>query len=77
MEDQADLDKKYTVVVNARLIRPVGTVKMKGPSAKATGNVQSVAADDRMTLGRMGLESDDGRVNLLVTTVPPFGGLGQ
>lgn len=72
VEDQADLDKKYAAEVNARLVKLVGTVKVKGFSAKAGSNVQSVLADDGMTPGPDGLfsKSDDGKVNLLVTTVP-------
>ncbi|UTV58203.1 hypothetical protein [Burkholderia arboris] len=72
MEDQADLDKKYAAEVNARLVKLVGTVKVKGFSAQAGSNVQSVVADDGMTPGPDGLflKSDDGKVNLLVTTVP-------
>jgi len=72
MEDQADLDKKYAAEVNARLVKLVGTVKVKGFSAQAGSNLQSVLADDGMTPGPDGLflKSDDGKVNLLVTTVP-------
>ncbi|MCA7897834.1 hypothetical protein LGM39_00535 [Burkholderia cepacia] len=72
MEDQADMAKKYTTEVNARLVKLVGTVKVKGFSAKAGSNVQSALADDGMTPGPDGLflTSDDGKVNLLVTTVP-------
>ncbi|MEN2468591.1 hypothetical protein [Burkholderia sp. GS2Y] len=72
MEDQADLDKKYAAEVNARLVKLVGTVKAKGFSGKAGGTVQSVVADDGMTPGPDGLflKSDDGKVKLVVTTVP-------
>jgi len=72
MEDQADLDKKYTAEVNARLVKLVGTVRAKGFSAKAGSNVQSVMPDDGMTPGPDGLflKSDDGKASLLVTTVP-------
>lgn len=72
MEDQADLDKKYAAEANARLVKLVGAVKVKGFSAKAGSNVQRVLADDGMTLRPDGqfLRSDDGKVNLLVTTAP-------
>ncbi|WP_227792238.1 hypothetical protein [Burkholderia sp. BE17] len=72
MEDRTDLDKKYTAEVNAKLVKLVGTVKAKGFSGKAGSNVQSAIADDGMTPGPDGLflESDDGKENLLVTTVP-------
>ncbi|WP_240202056.1 MULTISPECIES: hypothetical protein [Burkholderia] len=72
MEDQADLDKKYAAEVNARLVKLVGAVKVKGFSGKAGSNVQSVVPDDGMTPGPDGLflKSDDGKVSLLVTTVP-------
>lgn len=78
MEDQADLDKKYTAEVNARLVKLVGAVKAKGFSGKAGSNVQNVVPDDGMTPGPDGLflKSDDWNVNLLVTTVP-LEGLGQ
>ncbi|HHT8994160.1 TPA: hypothetical protein ACT5B2_002200 [Burkholderia cenocepacia] len=71
-EDQADLDKKYAVEVNVRLVKLVGMGEMKGVSAKTGSNVQSVLADDGMTSGpgELFLKSDDGKVNLLVTTVP-------
>ncbi|KVL25304.1 hypothetical protein [Burkholderia sp. MSMB1835] len=70
--DQEYLDKKYTAEVNARLVRLVGTVKVKGVSAKSGSNVQSVLADDGLApgLGGLFLKSDDGEANLLVTTVP-------
>ncbi len=72
MEDQADLNKKYAAEVNARLVKLVGTVKVKGFSGKAGSTVQSVVADDGMTPGPDGLflKSDDGKVKLVVTTVP-------
>ncbi|KAF1038282.1 MAG: hypothetical protein GAK33_02337 [Burkholderia lata] len=72
MEDQADLDKKYAAEVNARLVKLVGAVKAKGFSGTAGSNVQSVMPDDGMTPGPDGLflKSDDGKVSLLVTTVP-------
>ncbi|WP_206147701.1 hypothetical protein [Burkholderia sp. Tr-20390] len=72
MEDQADLDKKYTAEVNARLVKLVGTVRARGFSGKAASNVQSVVADGEMTPGPDGLflKSDDGNASLLVTTVP-------
>ncbi|WP_163012999.1 hypothetical protein [Burkholderia stabilis] len=72
MEDQADLNKKYAAEVNARLVKLVGTDKVKGFSAKAGSNVQSVLADDGTTLGPdvLFLKSDDGNVNLFVTMVP-------
>lgn len=72
IEDQADLDKKYAAEVNARLVRLVGAVQAKGFSGKAGSNVQSVMPDDGMTPGPDGLflKSDDGKVSLLVTTVP-------
>ncbi|WP_244109939.1 hypothetical protein [Burkholderia arboris] len=55
MEDQADLDKKYAAEVNARLVKLVGAMKVKGFSAKAGSNVQSVLANDGMTPGPDGL----------------------
>ncbi|AKM02166.1 hypothetical protein [Burkholderia pyrrocinia] len=72
MEDRADLDKKYTVELNAKLVKLVGVVKAKGFSGKVESNVQSAITDDGMTPGPDGLffKSDDGKVNLLVTTVP-------
>ncbi|WP_041493633.1 hypothetical protein [Burkholderia lata] len=72
MEDRADLDKKYAAEVNARLAKLVGAVKAKGFSRKTGSNVQSVMPDDGMTPGPDGLflKSDDGKVSLLVTTVP-------
>lgn len=71
MEDQADLDKKYTAEVNARLVKLVGAVKAKGFSGRSGSNVQSVVPDDGMMPGPDGLflKSDDGKVSLLVTTV--------
>lgn len=72
MEDRADLDKKYTAELDVKLVKLVGTVKANGFSGKAGSNVQSAIADDGMTPGPDGLflKSDDGKVNLLVTTVP-------
>ncbi|WP_193101099.1 hypothetical protein [Burkholderia sp. Z1] len=72
MEDRADLDKKYAAEVNARLVKLVGTVNAKGFSGKAGSTVQSVVADDGMMPGPDGLffKSDDGKVKLVVTTVP-------
>ncbi|WP_175943396.1 hypothetical protein [Burkholderia pyrrocinia] len=72
MEDRADLDKKYTAELNARLVKLVGMVKAKGFSGKVGSTVQSVVSDDGMTPGPDGLsfKSDDGKVNLVVTTVP-------
>lgn len=72
MEDRAELDKKYTVELDAKLVKLVGTVKAKGFSGKVGSNVQSVVADDGMAPGPDGLflKSDDGKVSLLVTTVP-------
>lgn len=72
MEDRADLDKKYTAELNATLVKLVGTVRAKGFSGKVGSNVQSAIADDGMTPGPDGLflKSNDGKVNLLVTTVP-------
>ncbi|KVL18121.1 hypothetical protein WS95_18340 [Burkholderia sp. MSMB1826] len=71
MEDQADLDKIYAVEVNARPVKLVGMVKVKGVSAKAGSNVQSVLVDDGMTPGPDGLFlKSDGKAHLLVTTVP-------
>ncbi|WP_196319634.1 hypothetical protein [Burkholderia cepacia] len=54
MEDRADLDKKYTVELNAKLVKLVGTVKAKGFSGKVGSSVQSVIADDGMTPGGSG-----------------------
>ncbi|MGT0197382.1 hypothetical protein ACVHYJ_35795 [Burkholderia pyrrocinia] len=72
MEDWAELDKKYTAELNAKPVKLVGTVKAKGFSGKAGSNVQSAAPDDGMTPGPDGLflKSDDGKVSLVVTTVP-------
>ncbi|WP_236654983.1 hypothetical protein [Burkholderia pyrrocinia] len=72
MEDRADLDKKYTAEVNARLAKLVGTVKAKGFSGKVGSTVQNAVADDGMTSGPDGrfLKLDDGKANLFVTTVP-------
>ncbi|RBJ62618.1 hypothetical protein C3L29_041970, partial [Pseudomonas sp. MWU12-2534b] len=72
MEDQADLDKKYTAEVNARLVKLVGTVRAKGFSAKAGSTVDTLYIDNGMTPGPDGLrlKSNDGKVNLVVTTVP-------
>ncbi|HDR9584638.1 TPA: hypothetical protein QDC22_002031 [Burkholderia stabilis] len=72
MEDRADLDKKYTAELNAKLVKLVGVVRAKGFSGKVESNVQSAIADDGTTPGPDGLflKSDDGKVNLLVTTVP-------
>ncbi|UOB58396.1 hypothetical protein MRS60_29960 [Burkholderia pyrrocinia] len=72
MEDRADLDKKYTAELNANLVKLVGTVKAKRFSGKVGSNLHSAIADDGMTPGPNGLflKSDDGKVNLLVTTVP-------
>jgi len=69
MEDQADLDKKYTAEVNARLVKLVGAVKVKGFSGKAGSNVPSLVVNNGMTSGPDGvfLKSDDGKVNLVVT----------
>ena len=72
IEDRADLDRKYTAELNAKLVKLVGTVKAKGFSGKVGSTVQSAAPDDGMTPGPDGLsfKSDDGKVNLVVTTVP-------
>ncbi|MFJ1211142.1 hypothetical protein [Burkholderia pyrrocinia] len=72
MDDRADLDKKYTAEVNAKLVKLVGVVKAKGFSGKVGSTVQSAIADDGMMPGPDGLflKSDDGKVNLVVTTVP-------
>lgn len=69
MEDRADLDKKYTAELNAKLVKLVGVVKAKGFSGST---VQSIITDDGMTPRPDGLffKSDDGKVNLVVTTVP-------
>lgn len=71
-EDQADLDKKYTAEVNARLVKLVGTVRARGFSAKAGSTVETLYIDNGMTPGPDGLllKSNDGKVNLVVTTVP-------
>ncbi|HDR9505337.1 hypothetical protein C5615_01915 [Burkholderia cepacia] len=71
IEDRADLDKKYTAELNAKLVRLVGGGKAKGFSGKVGSNVQSAIADDGMTPGPDGLflKSDDGKVNLDVTIV--------
>ncbi|WP_244115233.1 MULTISPECIES: hypothetical protein [Burkholderia cepacia complex] len=72
MEDQADLDKKYTAEVNARLVKLVGTVRARGFSSKAGSTVATLVIDNGMTPGADGLrlKSNDGKVNLVVTTVP-------
>ncbi|WP_175024942.1 MULTISPECIES: hypothetical protein [Burkholderia] len=72
MEDQADLDKKYTAEVNARLVKLVGTVRAKGFPGKAGSTVDTLYIDNGMTPGPDGLllKSNDGKVNLVVTTVP-------
>ncbi|WP_412527512.1 hypothetical protein [Burkholderia lata] len=72
MEDQADLDKKYTAEVNARLVKLVGTVRARGFSAKAGSTVDTLVIDNGMTPGPDGLllKSNDGKVNFVVTTVP-------
>ncbi|WP_321789992.1 hypothetical protein [Burkholderia pyrrocinia] len=72
MEDRADLDKKYTAELNAKLVKLVGTVKAKEFSGKVGSTVESVVADDGITPGPDGLffKSDDGKVSLVVTTVP-------
>ncbi|NTY39017.1 hypothetical protein [Burkholderia diffusa] len=72
MEDRADLDRKYTAELNAKLVKLVGTVKVTGFSGKAGSTVQSAVPDDGMTPGPDGLsfKSDGGKVNLVVTTVP-------
>lgn len=72
VEDQADLDKKYTAEVNARLVKLVGTVRAKGFSGKAGSTVDTLYIDNGMTPGPDGLrlKSNDGKVNLVVTTVP-------
>ena len=72
MEDQAGLDKQYTADVNARLAKLIGTVRARGFAAKAEGTVQSVGPVDGMPPGPDGLsfKSDDGKTNLVVTTVP-------
>ncbi|RBB35590.1 hypothetical protein DPV79_28355 [Burkholderia reimsis] len=64
--DRVDLNKEYTAEMNARLVTLVGTVKAKGFSAKAVGNVKSIAFDDGMTLGREGpfLMLNDWKVDL-------------
>ncbi|WP_175960524.1 hypothetical protein [Burkholderia pyrrocinia] len=58
--------------MNAKLVKLVGTVKAKGFSGKVGSTVQSAVPDDGMTPGPDGLsfKSDDGKVNLVVTTVP-------
>ncbi|HDR9486837.1 TPA: hypothetical protein QDC20_007167 [Burkholderia aenigmatica] len=72
MEDQADLDKKYTGEVNTRLVKLVGAVKAKGFPGKAGSTVDTLYIDNGMTPGPDGLllKSNDGKVNLVVTTVP-------
>ncbi|WP_322086462.1 hypothetical protein [Burkholderia sp. BCC1999] len=57
MKDQTELNKKYAAEVNARLVKLVGTVKVKGFSATAGSNVQGVVPGDV-------------EVSLLVATVP-------
>lgn len=78
MGDQADLDKKYTAEVNVRLVKLVGGVKAKGFSAKAGSTVDTLCTDNGKTPRPNGLllKSNDGNVNLVVTTVPLFGGVG-
>ncbi|WP_338641076.1 hypothetical protein [Burkholderia pyrrocinia] len=72
MKDRAELDKKYTAALNAKLVKLLGTVKAKGFSGKVGSNVRSAIADDGMTPGPDGLffKSDDGTVSLFVTIVP-------
>ena len=72
VEDQVDLDKKYMVEVNARLVKLVGAVKAKGLSGKVGTTVQSLVVDNGMTPRADGvfLKSNDGTVSLVVTTVP-------
>lgn len=71
-EDQAGLDKQYTADVNARLAKLIGTVRARGFVAQAEGTVQSVGPVDGMPPGPDGLafKSVDGKMNLVVTTVP-------
>ncbi|MBN3768918.1 hypothetical protein [Burkholderia sp. Se-20378] len=71
-DDKTDLDKKYTPEVNARLARLVGTVKAKGFSSKVGSTVYGLYIDNGTTPGPDGLllKSDDGKVSLIVTTVP-------
>ncbi|WP_423369166.1 hypothetical protein [Burkholderia sp. LMG 32019] len=71
-DDKTELDKKYTPEVNARLARLVGKVRAKGFSAKAGSTVDGLYIDNGTTPGPDGLflKSDDGKVNLVVTTVP-------
>lgn len=57
MEDRADLDKKYTAELNAKLVKLVGTGKAKGFSGKVGSTVQSAVPDDGMTPGRTGCSS--------------------
>lgn len=71
-DDKAELDRKYTSEVNARLARLVGKVRARGFSATAGSTVDGLSIDDGMTPGPDGLflKSGDGKVNLVVTTVP-------
>lgn len=71
-DDKAELDRKYTAEVNARLARLVGTVRARGFSAKAGSTVGGLYLDDGTTPGPDGLflKSGDGKLNLVVTTVP-------
>lgn len=72
MEDQADLDKKYTAEMNTRLVKLVGTVRVRGFSGKARSNVETLYIDNGMRPGPDGLflKSDDGKVSLVVKTGP-------
>lgn len=47
--DQADLDKKYTAEMSARLVKLVGMVRAREPSAKAGSAVDSLYIDNEMT----------------------------
>ncbi|WP_269503582.1 hypothetical protein [Burkholderia sp. IMCC1007] len=71
-EERAGLDKQYTADVNARLAKLIGTVRARGFAATPEGTVQSVGPVDGMQPGPDGLafKSEDGKTNLVVTTVP-------
>ncbi|KFG96872.1 hypothetical protein GQ56_0112625 [Burkholderia paludis] len=71
-DDKMALDKKYTPEVNARLAKLVGKVDAKGFPAKAGSTVDGLYIDGGTTPGPDGLflKSNDGKVSLVVTTVP-------
>lgn len=68
MEYRTDLDRKYTAEANGGMIKLVKTIKVKRLFVRAGVTCKALSLMAGGCLGRI-LKSDDGKVNLLVTTV--------